>query len=244
MSYIKGKKVQLSKNFNSTEFDCHGSGCCSKTDIDKKLVEYLQNIRDHFGVAVTINSAYRCEKHNAKIGGASKSKHKYGQAADISVKGIAPAEVAKYAESIGILGIGLYPTFVHIDTRTTKYFWYGHEQAYRSTFGGAVEIKYTLEQFIKDVQSACGVSQTGKADATTLANTVTVSNTINRKHKVIKAIQKRLLALGYDEIGTADGTAGAMFKQALMKFQKNNGCEQTGIAEAEGRTWKKLLELN
>lgn len=140
MSYIKGKAVKLSKNFNSTEFDCHGSGCCSATEIDPRLVEYLQAIRDHFGVAVTINSAYRCEKHNAKIGGASKSKHKYGQAADISVKGIAPAEVAKYAESIGILGIGLYEgkdgNFVHVDTRTTKSFWYGHAQAYRSTFGG------------------------------------------------------------------------------------------------------------
>ena len=70
------------------------------------------------------------------------------------------------------------------------------------------------------------------------------SNTINRKHKVIKAIQRRLLALGYDEIGAADGTAGAMFKQALTRFQKDNNCDQTGIAEAEGRTWKRLLGLN
>ena len=50
-------------------------------------------------------------------------------AADIAVRGIAPAEVAKYAEFIGILGIGLYETdvdgyFVHVDTRTTKSFSY------------------------------------------------------------------------------------------------------------------------
>ena len=31
-------------------------------------------------------------------------------AADIYIDGIAPAEIAKYAESIGILGIGLYET--------------------------------------------------------------------------------------------------------------------------------------
>jgi hypothetical protein len=39
------------------------------------------------------------------------------------------------------LGIGLYETnsdgyFVHIDTRTTKSFWYGQKQAKRTTFGG------------------------------------------------------------------------------------------------------------
>jgi len=39
--YEKGKKVKVSQNFTSTEFDCHGKGCCSTTKIDSKLVEYL-----------------------------------------------------------------------------------------------------------------------------------------------------------------------------------------------------------
>ena len=56
--------------------------------------------------------------------------------------GVEPAEIAKYAESIGVLGIGLYDTFVHIDTRPYKSFWYGHQQEYRDTFGGGT---YTLE---------------------------------------------------------------------------------------------------
>ena len=170
-------------------------------------------------------------------------------AADIVVKDVAPAEVAKYCESIGILGIGLYETskdgyFVHIDTRTTKSFWYGQAQAPRTTLGGTAEVQYTLEQFVRDVQSAIGVTVTGKADSTTLSKTVTISNTINNRHKVIKAVQNRLLALGYSEIGEADGVAGAMFKTALMNFQKKNGCTPTGVAEEEGRTWRKLLGLN
>lgn len=248
-TFIKGNKTKLSANFNSTEFDCHGYGCCSKTTIDMKLVEYLQQIRDHFGAPITINSGYRCTKHNRNIGGASKSNHTKGMAVDIVVKGVAPAEVAKYAESIGILGIGLYEAkdcgdnFVHIDTRTTKSFWYGHKQAKRTTFGGSVAAQYTLEQFVRDVQVACGATVTGKADTATLSKTVTISNTINNRHKVIMAVQKRLLALGYDELGDADGVAGAMFKTALTNFQKKNGCTPTGIAEEEGRTWKKLLEL-
>jgi len=56
-------------------------------------------------------------------------------------RGIAPEEIAKYAESIGVKGIGLYDTFVHIDTRESKSFWYGHGQERRTTFGGVPEEK-------------------------------------------------------------------------------------------------------
>ena len=140
-SYTKGTAVQLSTNFKSTEFDCHGSGCCSTTQIDEKLVQYLQQIRTHFGKSVNVSSGYRCATHNKNVGGATGSKHSTGQAADIYINGVAPTEIAKYAESIGILGIGLYETdkdghFVHVDTRTTKSFWYGQSEAKRTTFGG------------------------------------------------------------------------------------------------------------
>ena len=106
-TYIKIKNTVLSPNFESAEFNCKGNGCCDSTTIDPKLVEYLQQIRDHFEKPVIINSAYRCEKHNAKVGGAKSSKHLYGQAADIKISGVKPLKVAQYAESIGIKGIGL-----------------------------------------------------------------------------------------------------------------------------------------
>lgn len=144
-TYVKSQRVQLSKNFNSYEFRCGiGRGCnCTTILIDDKLVEYLQKIRDHFGVEVTITSAYRDPDYNRSIGGATGSYHTRGMAADIVVKGVAPRTVAAYCESIGILGIGLYETaadgyFVHIDTRTYKSFWYGQAQSPRTTFGGAV----------------------------------------------------------------------------------------------------------
>ena len=137
-NYTKGTAVQLSTNFKSTEFDCHGSGCCSSTKVDENLVKYLQQIRNHFGKAVNINSGYRCSKHNASIGGASKSNHMNGEAADIRIDGKTPLELAQYAESIGILGIGVYSWGIHIDTRTTKYFWYDGGESNVKTFGGTV----------------------------------------------------------------------------------------------------------
>ena len=139
-TYTKGKKVQLSKNFVSTEFDCHGKGCCSSTKIDDKLIDYLQQIRNHFGKAVSINSGYRCSKHNASVGGASKSNHMDGEAADIRISGVTPIEVARYAEYIGVKGIGVYSWGVHIDTRTSKYFWYDGGASNVKTFGKPANI--------------------------------------------------------------------------------------------------------
>lgn len=144
ITYKKSDRIQLCKNFNSYEFRCGlGRPCsCQTTLIDKKLVEILQMIRDHWpGHAVHITSGYRCPAYNRSVGGATGSYHSKGMAADITVDGVAPREVAKYAESIGVLGIGLYETqadgfFVHIDTRTYKSFWYGQKQAPRTTFGG------------------------------------------------------------------------------------------------------------
>ena len=138
-TYKKGAAIKLSENFKSNEFDCHGKNCCSTTKIDEKLLNYLQQIRDHFKAPVYISSAYRCDVHNKSVGGATASRHKEGKAADIDVNNHKPLEVAQYCESIGILGIGLYETdadgyFVHIDTRTTKSFWYGQKQEKRDTF--------------------------------------------------------------------------------------------------------------
>lgn len=144
VEYPKGSAEQLSANFRARELDCHGDGCCDKTWVDEQLVAYLQQIRDHFDAAVTITSGFRCAAHNKSVGGATASKHTQGMAADIVCDGVHPAEVAKYAESIGVLGIGLYETdadghFVHIDTRAVKYFWYGQAQTPVDTFGGQPE---------------------------------------------------------------------------------------------------------
>lgn len=204
-TYTKGVAVKLSSNFKSTEFDCHGSSCCSKTLIDEKLVEYLQKIREHFGKAITISSGYRCATHNKSVGGATASYHTKGQAADIVMNGVTPAEVAKYAESIGILGIGLYSNFVHIDTRTTKSFWYGHGQAYRSTFGGT----------------------------TSGSNSATSSTTLSKgsNGSAVKDLQTKLIALGYS-CGSygADGDYGAATVAAVRSFQSKNGLTVDGIA--------------
>lgn len=102
---------------------------------------------------------------------------------------------------------------------------------------------YTQDEFIREVQAACGATVNGVPWPETIFKTVTVSATINHKHPVVKAIQKKFAAMGYEEVGSADGIAGPKFTAALAHFQQDNGCTPTGIAEEWGKTWQKLLGL-
>lgn len=242
--YQKGNPEKLSENFRAREFDCPGSGCCTQTPVDEKLVSYLQQIRTHFGKPIEI-LAYRCPTHNARTPNASpNSRHCKGMAADFHIDGVPCGEIAKYAESIGIRGIGLYDDFVHIDTRENKSFWYSHAQIYRATFGGSAPAEgYTLEQFVRDVQAAIGVAVDGIPGPETLSKTVTVSQQKNATHPVVAPIQRRLAALGYTDVGEADGIAGVKFTAAVTAFQRDNGCWVDGEITAGNKTWKKLLEV-
>lgn len=122
-SLRKDGKTKLSANFRVREFACKDGN--DTVLIDMGLVVVLQAIRDHFGRPVVINSAYRTQAHNKKVGGSTKSQHLFGKAADIRVGGVTPMELARYAEYLlgdgG--GIGLYGTFVHVDVRPNRTRW-------------------------------------------------------------------------------------------------------------------------
>lgn len=126
-AYSKKKdgNKKLSANFRVKEFACTDGS--DPVFIDTELVKILQKIRNHFGKAVTITSAYRTPSKNNAVGGTFYSQHLYGTAADIKVKGVTPKQVAAYAEKIlpGTGGIGIYKSFCHIDVRVVKARWNG-----------------------------------------------------------------------------------------------------------------------
>ena len=216
-TYKKGQKTKLSENFNSSEFDCHGSGCCSETIVNPKLVEYVQKIRDHFGKSITVTSGYRCPVHNKRIGGATGSRHSKGDAADIVVSGVAPREVAKYAESIGIKGIGLYETnadghFTHVDTRDVKSFWYGQNEAKRTTFGGSTP--------------APNPSPAPAPKPSVNNNVLSIGDTGEN----VRKLQEQLVKLGYN-VGSKgpDGDFGSKTYAAVIDFQRKHNLDDDGI---------------
>ena len=234
----KGSVEYLSKNFQYREFDCKGKGCCSSTLIDEKLVEYLQKIREHFGKPITITSAYRCETHNRNVGGATKSRHSQGSAADIVVQGVSSREVAKYAESIGILGIGLYETsadgyFTHIDTRTTKAFWYGQKEEKRTTFGGVTATTTTTA-------SGSGSNSAGTYHKTSSKyNVKLLYLEKGDRGRDVQILQELLKIHGYN-IET-NGEFDDKTLNAVKDFQKKTGLAQDGVVGAG--TMEKLLTI-
>lgn len=242
-TYKKGDTSKLSANFKISEFCCKGNGCCSTAKIDTDLVAIVQKIRTHFGKPVTINSGYRCETHNKRVGGVNSSKHVSGMAADIVVKGVAPAEVAKYAESIGVKGIGLYEgkdgNFVHVDTRTRKGFWYGHAQAKRTTFGGAVK----ANTGVKDWQKAAiadGYKFPSGADGIWGSECEAVAKKALCKKYAVGYKNKNLTKIVQAVVGVeADGKFGNATKTAVVNWQKSMGLTTDGVVGYN--TWKKIL---
>lgn len=97
--------------------------------IDDALVVALEAFWIRFGKPVfnSVNSGYRTEATNAACGGAKGSLHVKGMGADISVSGIHPYELARFAEQLGMGGIGIYSDshkYIHIDTRLGKTNWW------------------------------------------------------------------------------------------------------------------------
>lgn len=129
--------MQLSKHFNTDEFTCHcGCGLCGPNPLLIVSLETLRarlnNIKPH--TTLTINSGTRCKKHNRVIEGAKQSMHVphitttglYSLAADVSSNNFTPREI--YNEAIKIYafehgGIGLYPSWIHLDVRGYKARW-------------------------------------------------------------------------------------------------------------------------
>ena len=106
----------LSANFSRDEFRCP-CGCGGDT-ADAELLTALELIRSYFDVPVTINSGYRCFAHNIAVGGGARSQHLAGRAADIVVVGVSPDDVATYAETLELGGVGRYSGWTHVDTRS------------------------------------------------------------------------------------------------------------------------------
>ncbi|ADL53188.1 D-Ala-D-Ala carboxypeptidase family metallohydrolase [Clostridium cellulovorans] len=111
-------------HFSQSEFKC---SCCGSLGGGMKtsLLLRLEALRAKLGgKSTTVNSGYRCAKHNAEVGGEDNSYHMKSVAADIQVSGVAPSTVASNAETIfGDGGLGRYSTFTHVDVRGYRARW-------------------------------------------------------------------------------------------------------------------------
>ncbi len=92
----------------------------------------IDELRDRLGRSIVLSSVYRSPAYNDAIGGAGDSQHTHFRAIDFAVRGspVGPSEWAgalREMRSSGMFqgGIGVYSTFVHVDTRGTNVDWNG-----------------------------------------------------------------------------------------------------------------------
>lgn len=101
-------------SFSPQEIACRGTG---ELVIDAYAMDCLQALRDRLGKPMIVNSAYRSERHNKKVGGATGSQHRLAKAFDIRMENHNPQAFERLARECGFTGFGHYPKsgFMHID---------------------------------------------------------------------------------------------------------------------------------
>jgi uncharacterized protein YcbK (DUF882 family) len=108
------------KHFKPSEFDDPtkpGSGEAMRWEIVSKL----DMMREKTGLMMIVNSGFRTEAHNNRVGGVDSSAHTGGWAADISVRDSRQRFLLrKAALAVGINRIGTAKTFLHFDCDPTK----------------------------------------------------------------------------------------------------------------------------
>ena len=113
----------LTKNFDKSEYTCKCG--CGYFAPSHRLIRAMQQLRDKVGVPITLNSGCRCPGHNKREGGRDNSKHMVGKAADIVIRGYAPAEMFIVAEEVldffnGCVGLYHDEGFIHVEVRDSK----------------------------------------------------------------------------------------------------------------------------
>jgi len=89
---------------------------------NRRLLAILYTIGQHYGRPLRLVSAYRHPKRPRQ----RTSRHASAHAADITIEGVDPSELAFWVRStFERVGVGYYPVsqFVHVDARDASYYW-------------------------------------------------------------------------------------------------------------------------
>lgn len=107
-------------HFKLYEFDSpdvKGTG----TLMDATFLSMIDEARTTANIPFKINSGFRTEKHNKKVGGVKGSSHTRGFAADIKcVDSNSRFIILSALISVGFNRIGIYKTFIHCDIDNDK----------------------------------------------------------------------------------------------------------------------------
>ena len=126
----------ITTNISKSELFCHCGKCKVRIQDHEPIIQMVQGACDHFAdvygvdkVTLNITSGARCYEYNREVGSNDNSQHPRCNAMDIKIfvngAQIPPNLVYEYLDDIYPcgMGVGLYNTFTHIDSRETKARW-------------------------------------------------------------------------------------------------------------------------
>jgi hypothetical protein len=124
--------VDHSEHFTRQQLECP---CCHQCIVNTVLLNGLETLLTLTAEPLTLDSVYRCPKHNAFVKGTKSSYHPLGLAADTRCAALSILELYVLAEQIPRFrngGIGLYTEgFIHLDVRGSPARWSRVEGVYR-----------------------------------------------------------------------------------------------------------------
>jgi uncharacterized protein YcbK (DUF882 family) len=127
------EKFFINRNFNSTKIGWRGFDYFCRDwrrqeyvkmdpNLLMKLLKVMESIAEDGGVVRTnVLSAYRTKQTNEMLRSrsskvAKNSFHILGKAIDVQIPGISAKKLHEYSKSVSGGGVGVYKTFVHLDT--------------------------------------------------------------------------------------------------------------------------------
>lgn len=106
------------KYFKDEEFACKH---CGKNEMNRSFLYKLNQARKKADTSFVITSGYRCDAHNAAVGGVKGSSHTKGYAVDIRVtSGDKRYRVIKALLEAGFNRVGVSTNFIHVDNDPSK----------------------------------------------------------------------------------------------------------------------------
>lgn len=95
--------------------------CCKTGRFAPDFLDMLNQAREIAGIPFIINSGFRCESYNKKVGGTERSAHLVGCACDIKTEDNYTRKVVLDSLlKVGFNRIGIGKNFIHVDNDFTK----------------------------------------------------------------------------------------------------------------------------
>ena len=134
-----GRDYLISPHFSIGEMACKDGS--DEVLYSTELMSMLEKLRAYGGFTVHINSGYRSPSYNRKIGGASKSQHTLGTAADIVVKKngntVSAKKICCLCQTLGFKGVAyISGSAVHVDMRSSGSYRGDERKGYSGNVGG------------------------------------------------------------------------------------------------------------